>query len=95
MVRLRRKLYYAKSMQRLFQFHMVRLRPSGYISSKIASIISIPHGTIKTALISASLATIPSFQFHMVRLRHLAVVARTVDDEFQFHMVRLRLGIPE
>ena len=58
-----------------FQFHMVRLKVYADVESTKSSLISIPHGTIKSNGTSSGIAVISYiFQFHMVRLKVIACV---------------------
>ena len=78
-----------------FQFHMVRLKGCVTVFYGVTSDISIPHGTIKSALGFHRRYLGVQFQFHMVRLKAgLDIINALQKHLFQFHMVRLKAGKP-
>ena len=76
----------------LFQFLMVRLKAESVNDFTNRSVVSIPYGTIKSALAEPDYFPQMLFQFLMVRLK----VVFTIDTliylkTFQFLMVRLKV----
>ena len=91
MVRLRQIKRQIKANGRnIFQFHMVRLRPSPGSHGRPSRGISIPHGTIKTVRLVFLQKIIPISIPHGTIKTERQRLFYESDLLFQFHMVRLR-----